>query len=273
MDRWWRRKPEDRRFEALKDRAQRSRADELEYFKVDANCLGCGVKTRVKVSRLGQKLRCKRCQTVMHMGANGNWQLGPPPESLSTLEPNWIRAPERSYWRLGDLANTFPLLRNRVFLASAAAAIVLVVALMLARRTNKVTLPSTMLGRSVFLCDAMLLDDRSAFQRCVAYGEARQGLQVYDEVQSRLAREAAPAKPDVRLKVLYENDEEGVGCVVADFYPAADTLAEVPVASRSDIQELFGIVLFWKKTSSGWFLDGRRTADDLTMNQGSSRSS
>lgn len=270
---WWR-KPKVHKFEDLKDRAQRSQGDEHEYFKVDAVCLGCGVKSRVKISRLGQKLRCKNCRTVMHMAAGGGWRLGPPPEES---KGGWILSPEKRYWGLNDLARYLPFLRSKVFLVAIAAAAVLAVGVAVANRTGGVQLPPALLGRAVFLCDALLEGNRSDFRPCVPFTTRGNALRVYDEVQARLARSKTGRKAEYTLDVVYEHDERGAAAIVVEFFASAtqaegETRPQTKKNSRN--KPLFAIVLFWTKSSGGeWLLDGDQTAADLQFGGGSSRRS
>jgi hypothetical protein len=217
--------------------------------------LGCGVKTRVKTSRLGQKLRCRNCQTIMHLGEDGVWRLGLPPEKAED-DSMWFRAPQGAYWHMRDLTRSVPLLRHRVVLVALAAALIFAIGVAVATWPDRVTSPSTLMGRAIFLCDALLAENAAAFQACVDSTPDADGLQLYDKVRTRLARTFAAAKPEVRLRILYENADQGTGCVIADFCSVPD--------ERSAEQRKVSIALFCTKTGDGtWLLDAKRTAADL----------
>ena len=220
-------------FDDLKARDERSQGDERNYFRVETKCLGCGRRARIKMSRQRRKFRCRNCDTVMHIGQDGDWHVGPPPQASDPSA--WIPASNKRYWSIRTLTTAYPFLQHRVFLTSVTAAVLLTAGVLVARSLLGPTLPETMRGRTVFLCDAVVDGQRDKFQQCVRSGTTDQALTVYDGLRDLLSRSAPGSKPQFLLETRYEKAKLRSGCVVATFYPARQDPATGPGRSAQAV--------------------------------------
>ncbi|MCA8996803.1 MAG: hypothetical protein KDA80_07455, partial [Planctomycetaceae bacterium] len=79
------------------------------WLRLEAKCPNCGVQAKVRVDRLNQKFRCKRCGTAMYFDRSGKWKLGLPPADtddigeLAEREQWWNKFPQLKKVAIGGL--------------------------------------------------------------------------------------------------------------------------------------------------------------------------
>lgn len=251
-----------RSFADLKERGERTRGDEVNYFKVDTNCLGCGARARVKVDKLHGKLRCRKCGTVMHMAQNGTWKLGPPPTLIDDSRQAGKGGEYRPPSRLEKLLEKYPALKRPATIWSAIAVLAAILVLWGANSYygGAVDLPPNVHGRAGLICEALLDNDTDLFEQLMAATGRSQAKQWFAAIRKRIERVKADGPPKFVVRVLYEREKDGTACVIAKFTAPPNPSDAVPGSGR----ELFQCAMYFVSDGSrGLLFDGRRTFKEM----------
>lgn len=239
-------------FDQLKPRESRTRSDELEYFLVDAQCLGCRRALQARADKLYGKLRCPHCGTLMHIRADGKWYEGLPP----SLDPAAARPSlgRRLASRVRLLMLRFPILRRRspyVAAGGVLLGLLLYVALSVTGREG-VELPASLEGRAIAVAQCAVQSDYGGFQELVDRSATADAHEWFVEAARFLAGLPGGVSA-IDTRVVFEDAPERHACVIVTFWDSSQ-------------DEKFASSLFWVLTpENGWLLDGKRTLDDLRI--------
>jgi len=237
---------------------------------LEIKCPGCGAGGRVPRDKKTNRLVCKKCLRVFHLGPTGHPMLGEPPERKEVIEQ---RAPrESSGYEFGgsidDMAARLgrikiPKVSLRTLGITAGVALVAAVGYLFfsgqSLETRSKTVAKAIMGTDMETVMAVAAPE-TAFDLIMWSDRV---IRKYGELKMALGG----ADAGVTVNVLSDGSS-GPAVVVVKFSAegtrlgAAGVEAFQPTPSLSNTKSSYEIHLYWVKNMWGtWILDGKRTAE------------